>query len=86
MEPVDARTVGDVTLPAQEQRQRQIQRILQSAAFRNATMLQQLLQFLTVWAYERSAETLKEYTIGVEALGRPHDFDPKIDTIVRVQI
>jgi hypothetical protein len=30
-------------------------------------------------------ETLKEYTIGVEALGRKADFDPKIDPIVRVQ-
>lgn len=28
---------------------------------------------------------LKEYTIGVEAFGRKPDFDPKTDTIVRVQ-
>ena len=30
-------------------------------------------------------EGLKEYTIGVEAFGRKPDFDPKTDTIVRVQ-
>jgi hypothetical protein len=48
--------------------------------------LQQLLQFLTARVLEGGGESLKEYTIGVEAFGRPHDFDPKTDTIVRVQI
>ena len=72
-------------LPPIDQCQKQVQRILQSATFRNATTLQQLLQFLTARAFEGNAEFLKEYTIGVEAFGRPHDFDPKTDTIVRVQ-
>jgi hypothetical protein len=48
--------------------------------------LQQLFQFLAAKAITGSAENLKEYTIGVEAFGRPQDFDPKTDTIVRVQI
>jgi hypothetical protein len=48
--------------------------------------LQQLLQFLTVRVFEGGTDGLKEYTIGVEAFGRPQDFDPKTDTIVRVQI
>ena len=49
-------------------------------------MLQQLLQFLVAKVYAPGTETLKEYTIGVEVLSRSHDFDPKTDTIVRVQI
>jgi hypothetical protein len=66
---------------------RQTQRVLQSVAFRNASTLQQLLQFLTSRALDNSPpELLKEYTIGVEGFGRPPDFDPKTDTIVRVQI
>jgi hypothetical protein len=85
LEHADVRTISEV-LPAQEQCQKQVQRILQSAAFRNASTLQQLLQYLAAKAFEHGEDTLKEYTIGVEALGRPHDFDPKIDTIVRVQI
>jgi hypothetical protein len=49
--------------------------------------LQQLLQFLTAKVFEGGrTEALKEYTIGVEAFGRSDDFDPKTDTIVRVQI
>jgi hypothetical protein len=48
--------------------------------------LQQLLQYLVSRALDGSTESLKEYTIGVEAFGRPQHFDPKTDTIVRVQI
>jgi hypothetical protein len=43
------------------------------------------LQFLGTRGIEGNPEGLKEYTIGVEAFGRKPDFDPKTDTIVRVQ-
>jgi hypothetical protein len=49
-------------------------------------MLQLLLRYLAQKAFDPGAETLKEYTIGVEAMSRPLDFDPKADPIVRVQI
>jgi hypothetical protein len=49
-------------------------------------MLQNLLRYLTQKTFDPGAEALKEYTIGVEALGRSLDFDPKADPIVRVQI
>ena len=68
-----------------DQCEEQIRRILQSATFRNAATLQVLLQFLAAKTLAGSTESLKEYTIGVEALGRKPDFDPKIDPIVRVQ-
>lgn len=74
------------SVPSQERSHQQVQRILQSAAFRNASMLQQLLQFLVAKVYANGTESLKEYTIGVEVFSRSHDFDPKTDTIVRVQI
>lgn len=74
-----------MAFPTQEASQRQVQRVLQSSAFRNAHTLQQLLQFLVAQAYSTDREKLKEYTIGVEAFSRPQDFDPKTDPIVRVQ-
>src|ERR1035437_7560273 len=49
-------------------------------------MLQLLLRYVAKKAFDPSTETLKEYTIGVEAMSRPLDFDPKADPIVRVQI
>jgi len=76
----------ELYLPSQSQCMRQIEKVLHSASFRNASMLQQLLQYLAAKALDHGGETLKEYTIGVEAFGRPQDFDPKTDTIVRVQI
>jgi hypothetical protein len=68
-----------------EQCENQVRRVLRSTTFRNATTLQQLLSFLASRSITGSSDNLKEYTIGVEALGRKSDFDPKIDPIVRVQ-
>lgn len=83
----DGRLAYESTPPASEECLRQTQRILQSVAFVNASTLKQLLQFLASRALDDSQrDPLKEYTIGVEAFGRPPDFDPKTDTIVRVQI
>lgn len=68
-----------------EQCQQQLQRVLQSNTLRNSPTLQQLLQFLGTRGIDGNPDGLKEYTIGVEAFGRKPDFDPKTDTIVRVQ-
>ena len=76
-------TVG---APPRNECHQQVQKVLQSASFHNASMLQQLLRYLVQKTFDSSADALKEYTIGVEALGRPSDFDPKVDPIVRVQI
>jgi len=66
--------------------QDQIQRIIDSETFRSAPTLQLLLRFLGTRVLEEHAHEIKEYTIGVEALGRRQDFDPKTDPIVRVQV
>jgi hypothetical protein len=68
-----------------EEAQQQTQRIIHSNALRNSLTLQNLLQFLVTRTTDGSPDGLKEYTIGVEAFGRKPDFDPKTDTIVRVQ-
>jgi hypothetical protein len=64
----------------------QVQHIIASNTFRSAPTLQQLLRFLAAKAMEVHPEEIKEYTIGVESLGRRQDFDPKTDPIVRVQV
>jgi len=63
-----------------------IQKILRSESFRSAQMLQHLLLYLAENAKGNESGSLKEYAIGVEALGRKSDFDPKVDPIVRVQM
>lgn len=73
-------------VPSVEECREQVRRVLLSTTFHNAATLQLLLQFLTDRTLAGSAANLKEYTIGVEALGRKEDFDPKLDPIVRVQV
>jgi hypothetical protein len=82
---VDALAHAPGNEPSIEDCKEQVRRVLQSATFRNAATLQLLFQFLTDKTISGAAESLKEYTIGVEALGRKPDFDPKLDPIVRVQ-
>lgn len=64
----------------------QIQRIESSKTFHGATTLQTLLRFLATEALADHPREVKEYTIGIEALGRRQNFDPKVDPIVRVQV
>jgi len=82
---VDAEGHAPANEPLIEDCKEQVRRVVQSATFRNAVTLQLLFQFLTDKTISGAAECLKEYTIGVEALGRKPDFDPKVDPIVRVQ-
>ena len=82
----DASAATPCDTPSAEQRHQQVNRIIHSAAFRNASTLQQLFQFVADKAIVGTLDGLKEYTIGVEAFGRKQDFDPKTDPIVRVQI
>jgi len=82
----DASTHGPSMGPSVDECKEQVRRVVLSTTFRNATTLQLLLQFLTDKTLAGETSTLKEYTIGVEALGRKEDFDPKLDPIVRVQI
>ena len=50
-----------------------------------AEKLIQLLSFLVETTLSGNAHYLKETTIGVSVFGRPPDYDPKTDTIVRSQ-
>lgn len=76
----------DALLEQHKLEREQVLRIAHSVSFRSAQMLQQLLLYLAEKSSTGEAGALKEYSIGVEALGRRSDFDPKVDPIVRVQM
>ena len=61
------------------------EKICQSPLFSNAPQLQRFLRFVVERTLENDQKSIKAYTIGVEALGRPVDFDPDEDFIVRVE-
>ena len=61
-----------------------LQKILASAGFSNSNQLSNFLSFIVKKTIDDKAHEIKGYTIGVDALGRPEDFDPQIDPSVRV--
>ena len=63
----------------------QLEKILASQTFQGAVRSQQLLRFLVDAASQNRTDRLKEYTLGVEALGRGEAFDPRTDPIVRAE-
>ena len=63
----------------------QLDRVLRSDAFRRSGRSSTLLRFLVERALDGAADQLKEYTVGVEALGRGSSFDPRIDPVVRAE-
>jgi hypothetical protein len=72
--------------PTESKASEQLTRVLRSEVLRGAPLLRQLLEYIGSRSLDGRGTELKEYTIGVEALDRNADFDPKTDTIVRVQV
>lgn len=70
--------------PAELVRQ-QVEKILASPKFANAGRLQGFLRYTTAKALAGEASDIKEYLIAIEVYGRTADYDPKIDSIVRVE-
>jgi hypothetical protein len=62
----------------------QVERILQSKVFRASEVLRHLFLYLAEQSLAGTADTLKEYTIGLDALGKPSSFDPRQESVVRM--
>lgn len=64
----------------------QVERIFQSRAFRNSDLLRHLCSYLVDASLAGTADELKEYTIAVDALGKPSSYDPRQESAVRMQV
>jgi len=64
----------------------QVERILHSETLRNSEALRRLLRYLADKSILGEADQLKEYTVGIDALGKPDDYDPRHDSVVRIQV
>ncbi|MGH9449244.1 MAG: malectin domain-containing carbohydrate-binding protein [Terriglobia bacterium] len=60
--------------------------VLSSTTFAKCANLAKLLEYICQKYFEGSAADLKEYNIGIDALGRPPEFDPATNSIVRVEV
>jgi len=68
-----------------EQHLRQVEKVAASAVLHGSESLCKLLRYLAHHAIEHPGTPVKEYQIATEEFGRPADFDPAVDSMVRVQ-
>jgi TolB-like protein len=71
--------------PTADDTRRQLDRLLASAVFANAGRMSRFLKFVVERTLAGEGERLKEFVIGVEVFDRDHDYDPRVDSIVRVE-
>jgi hypothetical protein len=64
----------------------QIDRLVNSQVLHGSESLCKLLRYLGENALDRPGSSLKEYQIATEVFGRPPDFDPQHDSVIRVQV
>lgn len=56
-----------------------------SRPFRQSERMRRFLRFVVERTLDGDGEALKEYTVGMAVFDRPADFDPRLDSIVRVE-
>src|SRR3984893_15389052 len=77
--------VTEEIMSEREQHLRQVEKVAASAVLHGSESLCKLLRYLAHHAIESPGTPVKEYQIATEEFGRPPDFDPAVDSMVRVQ-
>ncbi len=72
-------------LTDREQYLAQIDKLVNSHALHGSESLCKLLRYLAKHALDHPGSPIKEYQIATEVFGRSADFDPQLDSMVRVQ-
>ena len=73
-----------VSLPVAEVRSA-LERVAASVVFQHSPQLQRFLRFVVEKHLAGNGDKLKEYVIGTEVFGRPSDYEPQLDSLVRVE-
>jgi TolB-like protein len=64
----------------------QLERVLASETFATAGRLSRLLRYLVERTLAGEGDQLKEYVLGTEVFDRSGSYDPRLDSIVRVEV
>jgi hypothetical protein len=62
-----------------------LENIVASAGFTNSVRMSRFLRWVVERSLEGDAAAIREYAIGMAVFDRDPNYDPKIDTIVRVE-
>lgn len=63
----------------------EVEKLVSSQTLHGSESLRKLLQYLAKQSLEHPGTPVKEHQIATEVFGRPSDFDPQLDSLVRVQ-
>jgi hypothetical protein len=74
------------SIPSPAEVRQQVDRLLASPVLSGAEVPQHLLSFLTDRSLSSPGQPIKEHEIATTVMRRSADFDPRIDSVVRVQI
>src|SRR5882672_3528593 len=77
--------VTEIPLTERALFQAEIEKLVASHALHGSEALCKLLRYLGRQAIEHPGVAVKEYQIATEVFGRQADFDPQLDSMVRVQ-
>jgi hypothetical protein len=75
-----------IEIPDQYREERaELEAVLTSGIFARSAGLEAFLQYICERTFQGEADSIKEYNVATQALGRSSDFDQKKDSIVRVE-
>jgi TolB-like protein len=63
---------------------KQLAQLLDQDELKRSPVLAKFLEYVVISKLDGRQEEIKEYTIGIKALGRAEDFNPQIDSAVRI--
>ncbi|MHA6643583.1 tetratricopeptide repeat protein [Mesorhizobium sp. A623] len=63
----------------------ELERVLTDPRFRSSERNKRFLRYVTEKVLEGATDKIKAYSVAVDVFGRPTDFDPIIDPIVRIE-
>lgn len=78
-------SVTGAATAGRDEKLRQIERLVHSPILQGSESLCKLLRYLADHALEHPGEPVREHQIALEVFGRPGNFDPRLDSTVRVQ-
>jgi hypothetical protein len=73
-------------LPELDVNRVQIQRVVSSKAFKTSEVHRNLLNYLAEKSLSGEAQSLKEYTVGLDVFGKPASYDPRQESVVRMHV
>lgn len=83
---IATRTISEGVDPAAQSKYELVSRVGSSAVFERSPRLRELLYYVCDQAIQNRLEDLKEHAIGRRVFGRPADYSPGEDNIVRVEV